>query len=140
MNSRLDSIQAAVLRIKLRHLDAYIQARQAAAAAYDEAFARCLQLRIPERDRRAHVFHQYAAACWMAAAMPCVNTCSRPASRHDPLPRALLHCRRPAGLRHPAWRPAGDRGADGTGAEPAMSTELDHEHSHITGTVKAFFQ
>ncbi|MCB0817668.1 MAG: DegT/DnrJ/EryC1/StrS family aminotransferase, partial [Flavobacteriales bacterium] len=60
VNSRLDSIQAAVLRIKLRHLDAYIQARQAAAAAYDEAFAQVPQLRIPERDPKStHVFHQY---------------------------------------------------------------------------------
>jgi dTDP-4-amino-4,6-dideoxygalactose transaminase len=39
VNSRLDSLQAAVLRIKLRQLDAYGAARNAAAAFYDQAFA-----------------------------------------------------------------------------------------------------
>ncbi|MEO1435469.1 MAG: DegT/DnrJ/EryC1/StrS family aminotransferase, partial [Bacteroidota bacterium] len=37
VNSRLDSLQAAVLNVKLKHLDAYIQARQQAAAYYDQA-------------------------------------------------------------------------------------------------------
>jgi len=60
VNSRLDSIQAAVLRIKLRHLDAYAAARRAAADAYDAAFAQEERLIIPERSANStHVFHQY---------------------------------------------------------------------------------
>lgn len=39
VNSRLDSVQAAVLRIKLRLLDEYAKARNEAAAYYDNAFA-----------------------------------------------------------------------------------------------------
>lgn len=59
-NSRLDSIQAAVLRIKLRHLDAYCKARQAAAAYYDEAFSGQENLVVPYRTSYStHVFHQY---------------------------------------------------------------------------------
>jgi UDP-2-acetamido-2-deoxy-ribo-hexuluronate aminotransferase len=59
-NSRLDTIQAAVLRIKLRQLDNYIDARRDVASAYDAAFAQIPGVEIPFRaaDSR-HVFHQY---------------------------------------------------------------------------------
>ncbi len=60
VNSRLDSIQAAVLRIKLKHLDNYAVARQNAANYYDNAFAGHPGLTIPARsDFSTHVFHQY---------------------------------------------------------------------------------
>lgn len=60
VNSRLDSIQAAVLDAKLPHLDEYIVARQRAAAFYDEAFKDCEALLIPGRQAKStHVFHQY---------------------------------------------------------------------------------
>ncbi len=60
VNSRLDSIQAAILRIKLRHLDEYAAARQRVAAFYDKAFANNPNLIIPERVPFSnHVFHQY---------------------------------------------------------------------------------
>lgn len=59
-NSRLDSIQAAVLRIKLRQLDNYIDARRYVADYYDAAFGSIKGVHIPHRasDSR-HVFHQY---------------------------------------------------------------------------------
>lgn len=60
VNSRLDSIQAAVLDAKLPHLDEYIAARQRAAAYYDRAFADCEPLLIPGRQAHStHVYHQY---------------------------------------------------------------------------------
>jgi len=60
VNSRLDSIQAAILGIKLRHLDSYNAGRQAAAAYYDAAFRDFDPLRIPARQANStHVFHQY---------------------------------------------------------------------------------
>ncbi len=60
VNSRLDSIQAAVLRIKLRLLDDYAQARINVADAYDKAFAGHKNLEIPFRTpKSSHVFHQY---------------------------------------------------------------------------------
>lgn len=63
VNSRLDSIQAAVLDAKLPHLDEYIAARQKAAAYYDKVFSSqpaVGKLLIPGRDNRStHVFHQY---------------------------------------------------------------------------------
>jgi dTDP-4-amino-4,6-dideoxygalactose transaminase len=60
INSRLDSMQAAVLRIKLRLLDGYNAARQHAAAVYDEAFRNHPKLEVPARAANStHVFHQY---------------------------------------------------------------------------------
>lgn len=60
VNSRLDSIQAAVLRIKLRKLNDYTRARQEAASKYDSAFEDNPNLIIPFRDPNStHVFHQY---------------------------------------------------------------------------------
>jgi len=59
-NSRLDTIQAAILEIKLRHLDAYIDARRAVADYYDAAFATHPKITTPYRAPWCrHVFHQY---------------------------------------------------------------------------------
>lgn len=59
-NSRLDTIQAAILDIKLRHLDEYITARRAAADFYDKAFAGNPKIKAPYRAAFSHhVFHQY---------------------------------------------------------------------------------
>lgn len=60
VNSRLDSIQAAVLDAKLPHLDEYIASRQRAASYYDQAFANHPNILIPAREAKStHVFHQY---------------------------------------------------------------------------------
>ncbi|TDN37907.1 DegT/DnrJ/EryC1/StrS aminotransferase family protein [Hymenobacter sp. UV11] len=60
LNSRLDTLQAALLRVKLRHLPAAQAARQAVAARYDAALSTVPGLQIPARDpRSSHVFHQY---------------------------------------------------------------------------------
>ena len=59
-NSRLDAVQAAILDIKLTHLDEYIAARRKAADFYDNAFANNKKITVPFRDaNNKHVFHQY---------------------------------------------------------------------------------
>ncbi|MDI9575535.1 MAG: DegT/DnrJ/EryC1/StrS family aminotransferase, partial [Bacteroidota bacterium] len=60
VNSRLDTLQAAILKVKLQYLDDYIMARQKAANYYDNAFANESNLKIPKRFAKStHVFHQY---------------------------------------------------------------------------------
>jgi dTDP-4-amino-4,6-dideoxygalactose transaminase len=59
-NSRLDSVQAAILRIKLRNLDTYNASRNEVANYYDQFFAQFPQLKTPVRaENSTHVFHQY---------------------------------------------------------------------------------
>ena len=59
-NSRLDSIQAAVLDVKLKYLDEYIAARQKAASFYDKAFAGNEKITVPKTAAYSnHVYHQY---------------------------------------------------------------------------------
>lgn len=68
VNSRLDSLQAAVLNAKLPRLDVYNSKRRASAIAYNKAFENCSQLVIPQmanhcgdldENNQGHVFHQY---------------------------------------------------------------------------------
>ncbi len=60
VNSRLDTIQAAILQIKLKYLDSYCEARNFAADYYDKAFKDIQQIKTPARNQKStHVFHQY---------------------------------------------------------------------------------
>ena len=60
INSRLDSIQAEVLNVKLKYLNNYNQARNLMAENYNKAFKSVEQLQIPELNKNStHVYHQY---------------------------------------------------------------------------------
>lgn len=143
VNSRLDSMQAAILRIKLRRLEAYAAARNRAASAYDAAFSNIPGLSIPERSRSSsHVFHQY--------------TLKVSGGRRDALKEHLEKHGVPAMIYYPvpchlqnAYKTA--RFAEGSlpvtesitheVLSLPMSTELDEQQlAHITSAVKAFFQ
>jgi UDP-2-acetamido-2-deoxy-ribo-hexuluronate aminotransferase len=60
VNSRLDTLQAAILEVKLKHLNEYTQQRQAAASRYDSLLTGIPQVLLPKRVHYStHVFHQY---------------------------------------------------------------------------------
>lgn len=60
INSRLDTIQAAILRVKLKYLDKFNVARRNVADAYDRAFAKTDHIQTPIRAKNSsHIFHQY---------------------------------------------------------------------------------
>ena len=68
LNSRLDTLQAAVLMAKLPHLHDFEKSRRAVAARYDEALGNLDGLEIPDRTvDSSHVFHQYTITCKTAA-------------------------------------------------------------------------
>ena len=60
VNSRLDTLQAAILRVRLRYLDRHNSARRAVASRYDSAFSECRYITVPGRvPYSSHIFHQY---------------------------------------------------------------------------------
>ncbi len=59
-NSRLDTMQAAILNVKLKHLDTYCNARRSVADYYDSKFVNHPKIKIPYRATYSHhVYHQY---------------------------------------------------------------------------------
>lgn len=93
VNSRLDSIQAAVLQVKLKHLNDYIAARQRAAAYYDAVFSTTDKLIIPAKNAKStHVFHQYTlklAGVDRASLIKYLNDKGIPAMIYYPVPLHL---------------------------------------------------
>jgi len=63
VNSRLDELQAAVLRVKLRHLDRWNERRRKAAALYGECLSESDFVMPVERDYAKHVYHLYVVRC-----------------------------------------------------------------------------
>jgi UDP-2-acetamido-2-deoxy-ribo-hexuluronate aminotransferase len=92
-NSRLDTIQAAILDIKLKHLDEYIAARRAVADYYDKAFAGNAKIITPFRAAYSHhVFHQYTIQ---------LNVDNNPAAFRDGLKKFLATQKIPAMIYYP---------------------------------------
>lgn len=143
VNSRLDAMQAAVLRVKLRHLEEYATARSVAAAAYDTAFSGMENIQVPERSSHGtHVFHQYTLRIGGGrrdAVKSHLEAHGVPAMIYYPVPchlqQAYLSDRFPVGS-----LPVTEQLTREVLSIP-MSTELDNEQlMHITSTVMSFKQ
>jgi UDP-2-acetamido-2-deoxy-ribo-hexuluronate aminotransferase len=92
-NSRLDALQAAILDIKLKHLDSYNDARRALADTYDKGFAGSDKLSTPFRASNAgHVFHQYTLI---------LNKDTEPAAHRDALKEHLAALGIPSMIYYP---------------------------------------
>jgi dTDP-4-amino-4,6-dideoxygalactose transaminase len=139
-NSRLDELQAAILRIKLRHLDARNRRRATIAAYYTERLARFVVCPLGDDPLRTHVYHQYA-----------VRTPQRDALRdhlaaedietgvHYPVP---IH-------RQPAWEhvfgatptlPRAEQAARDILSLPVHPDLTDAEVERVADAVSGFFQ
>ena len=143
VNSRLDSLQAAVLRIKLRRLDEYAAARNSAASTYDKAFAGIVGLTTPERSKSStHVFHQYTlkvADGKREALRKHLEERGVPAMIYYPVPCHLQYAYKTARFAEGSL-PVTESITHEVLSLP-MSTELDQQQlAHITSAVKAFFQ
>jgi dTDP-4-amino-4,6-dideoxygalactose transaminase len=143
VNSRLDSIQAAILRIKLRRLDEYIAARNRAASAYDAAFAEMDALITPFRaPYSSHVFHQYTLKVQGAdrnALQKYLGEQGIPAMIYYPVPLHQQNAYRRPEITD-AQFPVTNQLCTSVISLP-MHTELtDDQIKHITESVKAFIQ
>lgn len=143
VNSRLDTLQAAILNVKIKHLNEYHKARQKAAEWYDAELKEIDEIKIPARvDYSSHIFHQY--------------TLKMPAGIRDSLKSYLNQYDIPAMIYYPvglhlqkAYKDLGYREGDFPVTEKLsrevlslpMHTELTGEQlGYITTTIKEFFK
>ena len=139
VNSRLDSIQAAILDVKLQYLDEYIAARQKAAAYYDRAFAGKDWLLTPVcSNRSTHVYHQYTLRLMGVdrdALRGALAEKGIPAMVYYPVPLHLQEAYKDARYGEGAF-PVAERLAECVLSLP-MHTELDEEQlEYITRSVE----
>ncbi len=142
VNSRLDTLQAAILRVKLRYLDEFNASRQAVADFYDRAFSGCRGIVTPSRESySSHIYHQY--------------TIRVTGGRRDELKHFLGENRIPSMVYYPgplhlqeAYRFLGYADTDFPVTSSLCSevlslpvhTEMEHEQlEYITDTVLHFF-
>lgn len=140
VNSRLDSIQAAILDVKLRYFERYIAARQKAAAWYDAHLSGLEEIVLPAKmPYSTHTYHQYTICC----------------NRRDALQQFLAEHEIPSMVYYPqalhlqkAYRYLGYAEGDFPVSEKLcktvlslpMHTELDEKQlEYITGTIRKFF-
>jgi dTDP-4-amino-4,6-dideoxygalactose transaminase len=138
VNSRLDSIQAAVLQVKLRSLNDYIDARQHAAAYYNAVFSTTDKLIIPaENEKSTHVFHQYTLklnGVDRAALIKHLNDKGIPAMVYYPVPLHLQKAYQDARYKAGDF-PVAEKLSDCVMSLP-MHTELSEEQlKYITEAV-----
>ena len=142
VNSRLDSIQAAILDVKLKYLDDYCVARRKAADFYDAAFADIEELQTPIRQHNStHVFHQYtlqAANGKRDALIEHLQTKGIPSMTYYPLPLNRQIAFAPF-VSPDLNLPVTEKLCDSVVSLP-MHTEMSEEMlNFITGEVKSFF-
>lgn len=143
VNSRLDSIQAAILRIKLRHLDDYAKRRNAVADHYDQAFKEIPEITTPARCQNSdHVFHQYTMildGIDRNELKDFLQEHEVPAMIYYPVPLHLQKAYRDDRYDEGDF-PVTERLCKSVLSLP-MQTELDEEQlEHITNTVKTFIK
>ena len=144
VNSRLDSMQAAILNVKLKYLDKYNKSRQQSAHLYNQAFEKVDKIQTPfvESDIDSHVYHQY--------------TLKVPSEFRDSLAEHLSKNNIPFGIYYPlgfheqkAYKqeffsdkdfPVTNKIKDQVISLP-MHTELSRKQiNHITNTIISYFE
>lgn len=142
VNSRLDTIQAAILRVKLRHLDGFNEARGKAAVFYDRELSGLPGIIIPERSPfSSHIFHQYTLRVTGGernSLRECLENEGIPSMVYYPVPlhmqKAYLHLGYSADEFPVTTRLSGEV------LSLPMHTELDDEQlSYVTGCIRSKF-
>ena len=141
MNSRLDTIQAAILKEKLRYLDQFNKSRQSAAEYYDNAFQDVKKITVPARaSYSSHIFHQYTIKLKDTGRQQMqefLKSKGIPAMIYYPVPLHRQKAFRFLGY-HDDQFPVTEAMCETVLSLP-MHTELDSEQlQYITGHVKEF--
>jgi len=141
-NSRLDAMQAAILRVKLRYLDAWSEARRRVADVYDEALSSVSGITPPRRGSgRTHIFHQYTVR---------VTDGKRDALReylkeqgvgsmiYYPVPLHLQECFKDLGY-HEGDLPVSEKAASEVLSLPIFPEITPEEQGYVVETIRGFY-
>jgi len=140
-NSRLDGLQAALLRVKLPHLDAWNTRRQAVAAAYHRGLAGLPGLTLPETvPDREHVYHLFVVRCRERDALRAhLSDCGIATGIHYPAPLHLQPAFASLGHR-PGDLPASEAAAREVLALPLYPELTDEAVAWVCDVVRAWVQ
>jgi dTDP-4-amino-4,6-dideoxygalactose transaminase len=136
VNSRLDTIQAAILRVKLRHLESWHEARRTAAARYDRLFEGADLVRPIEAPYARHIYHQYTIRLRnREQAVKHLSEVKVPHAIYYPIPLHLQEAFRDVGASKGSF-PVAEHAADEVLSLP-MHTELTEEQqTFVAGAVR----
>jgi dTDP-4-amino-4,6-dideoxygalactose transaminase len=140
-NSRLDAIQAAILKAKLPHLDRWTEMRRAHAGVYDRELSGVGDIQTPIRRENAyHIFHQYTIATSRRDALRQRLSEAKIGSEiYYPLPLHLQECYSYLGGR-PGHCPKAEKAAATALSIPIFPEMTQNEQGEVIGTIKQFFR
>lgn len=138
-NFRLDTIHAAALIVKLRHLEDWSAKRRANAARYNELFADCRQVTTPVvRDYNVSIYNQYVIGVPKRNELQAyLKEAGIGTAIYYPLPLHEQECFQPLGYKH-GDMPNSERAADRTLALPIYPELADEQIEYVAGKVKEF--
>jgi len=140
-NSRLDNLQAAILRVKLRSLDSWADKRRANAAYFNDVFSKLKNITIPYVDKRnVHVYHQYVLMVGHAvrdAFIDFLGASGIESRVYYPIPLHLQECYAFLGYKKGDF-PVSEKAALGTFALPVYPELSDADKKCIVEKVKEF--
>jgi len=145
LNSRLDTLQAAILDVKLKHLDHYNTSRQKAAAYYDRALSGIPQIQTPQlRPGSTHIYHQYTLKLSEQISRDDLKNYLKdrniPSMVYYPVPMHLQEAFNEQDRFKEGDFPVSERLSRSVLSIP-MHTELEEDQLHyITQTLKQYFQ
>lgn len=142
VNSRLDSIQAAILQVKLKYLDKYNKARQSVADYYDNIFKDINEIEIPSRNKASsHIFHQYTIKVkneFRDELKKYLQDKAIPAMIYYPVPMHLQKAYANLGYKEGDF-PVTEELCKSVLSLPIHTEMKEEELKYITETVKTFF-
>jgi len=142
-NSRLDNLQAAVLRVKLRHLDAWAKARQENANFFNAELSKIKDVTIPfVASHNSHVYHQYVIRVDRTkrdALIAHLEQSGIEARVYYPIPLHLQECYRFLGYKK-GDLPNSEKAADTTIALPVYPELTLPDKKFIVNTIREFFE
>lgn len=140
-NSRLDALQAAILKTKLPHLDAWTEARRHHAGSYDKELAGIGDIKIPvRRDNAYHIFHQYTITTSRRDELRARLQAAKIGTEiYYPLPLHLQECFAYLGGK-PGHCPKAERAAKTALSLPIFPEMTESEQSEVIEAVRKFYE